>query len=116
MKTVALFLEAMSSNPIRVVITSFSVLVFWFYAAWSLGFTPVFGAGFASSEDVKGIKVELLDAAIINARIQYCTAPVGTPMKKYFLTQVNVKVREYQEITSVNYRLPACEELVLAST
>ena len=115
MKALTVFLEAMAHNPTRVVLTTTSVLFFWFYAAWSLGLTPALGAGFASSEDVKGIKIHLLDESIIHARIQYCTAPRGTPMKQYFLTQVNEKIREYREVTGVNYNLPACEELVVAS-
>ncbi len=116
MKEFGLFLEAMAHNPTRVVLTTTSVFVFWFFAAWSLGFAPVLGAGFASSEDVKGIKVQLLAKAIIDARIQYCTAPTGTRMKSYFLTQVNEKAREYRGETGISYSLPDCEELVLDTT
>ncbi len=115
MKAFALFLEAMAHSPTRVVLTTSSVLVFWVYAAWSLGLAPALGAGFASSEDVRGIKVYLLGESIVQARIQYCTAPRGTLMKQYFLAQVNEKTREYRDITGDVYRLPACEELVLVA-
>ncbi len=109
------FLEAMTHNPTRVVLTTTSVIIFWFYMSWSLGLAPAFGAGFASSEDVRGIKVQLLGEAIINARIQYCTAHRGTPMKQYFLKQVNEKTREYRDITGASYALPLCEELVVVA-
>lgn len=115
MKALMLFLEAMTHSPVRVVLTTTSVLMFWIFAAWSLGLAPVLGAGFASSEDVKGIKIHLLEESIVSARIQFCTASRGTPMKQYFLKQVNAKIREYRVITGNGYHLPACEELVLVS-
>lgn len=112
-ETMNLFFD--KNNRLRVVVVGVTVIAFWLFAAWTVGLAPAFGAGFASSEDVKGIKVQLLDSSIIQARIQYCTAPAGSRMKNYFLTQVNEKTREYRDLTGIAYSLPSCEELVVAA-
>ncbi len=109
------FISAMSNNAARVVLTTTSVVLFWVFGAWALGFAPVLGAGFARAEDVSVIKVYLLEDAILEARIRYCTAPNGTPMKSFFFKTVNQKVSEYRILTGFNYPLPTCEELVYAS-
>lgn len=111
--TISLFLDK-NSRP-RLVLVGITVVAFWVFATWSIGLVPAFGAGFARADDVKGITIHLLDQAIIQARIQYCTAPPGTPVRRYFLSQVNEKLLQYRHITGVSYPLPACEELVLAS-
>jgi len=112
-ETVSLFLDKNSRT--RLVIVGFTVVAFWFFAAWTVGLAPAFGAGFASSEDVKGIKVQLLSESIIQARIQYCTAPKGSRMKTFFSTQVNELTREYQDATGAAYSLPDCDELVFVA-
>lgn len=108
-----LFLDKNSRT--RLVVVGITVIAFWLFAGWTVGLAPAFGAGFASSEDVKGIKVQLLSESIIQARIQYCTAPAGSRMRQYFLSQVNEKAREYKSETGVTYSLPDCEELVVAA-
>lgn len=112
-EAVNMFLD--KSSKVRLAVVGVTCVSFWFFAAWTVGLAPAFGAGFASSEDVKGIKVQLLSESIIQARIQYCAAPIGSRMKGYFLTQVNEKTREYQKVTGAMYNLPDCEELVLVS-
>ena len=112
-ETVNLFLDKNSKT--RLAVVGATCVAFWLFAAWTVGLAPAFGAGFASSEDVKGIKIQLLSESIIQARIQYCTAPKGSRMKSYFLTQVNEKTREYQKATGAPYNLPDCEELVLVA-
>lgn len=112
-ETVNLFLDKNSRT--RLAVVGVTVVAFWLFAAWTVGLAPAFGAGFASSEDVKQISVQLLSKAIIDARVQYCTAPRGSRMKSYFLTQVNEKTREYQTATGHRYNLPDCEELVVAT-
>lgn len=109
------FISAMSNNAARVVLTTTSVVLFWIFGAWALGFAPVFGSGFARAEDVSVIQVYLLEDAIIEARIRYCTAPNGTPVKRFFLKTVNQKVSEYRVLTNINYALPLCIELVYAA-
>lgn len=108
-------MEAMSNSKKRVVITTTSVFVFWLFALWSLGFVSVFGSGFARAEDVQSVQATLLENAIIEARIRYCTAPAGHPTKQFFLKAVNEKLGEYKAVTDLNYPLPLCEELVVAS-
>jgi len=115
MSALVAFIEAMSNNPTRVVLTTTSVVLFWVFAAWTLGFAPAFGSGFARSEDVSVIQAYLLEDAIMEARIRYCTAPNGTPMKSFFFKTVNQKVAEYYTLTGLNYPLPTCEELVYAA-
>ncbi len=112
-ETVNLFLDKNSRT--RLAVVGVTVVAFWLFAAWTVGLAPAFGAGFASSEDVKQISVQLLSKAIIDARIQYCTAPRGSRMKTYFSTQVNDMTREYRDTTGSSYNLPDCEELVVAS-
>ncbi len=109
------FLNVLSNSKQRVMLTTSSVLVFWFFAAWSLGMVPAFGAGFARAEDVSAVQAQLLETAIIEARIRFCTAPNGTPAKQFFLRAVNEKLTAYQDLTDVPYPLPLCEELVVAS-
>ncbi len=109
------FISAMSNNAARVVLTTTSVVLFWVFGAWALGFAPVLGAGFARAEDVSVIQAYLLEDAIIEARIRYCTAPNGTPVKQFFLKTVNQKVAEYRTLTNINYALPLCVELVYAA-
>lgn len=99
----------------RLVVTGFSVFTFWFFMAWSLGFVPALGAGFARAEDVHSVQAHLLENAIIEARIRYCTAPNGTPSKVFYLKSVNEKTAEYRDLTEISYPLPTCEELVVAS-
>lgn len=77
--------------------------------------SPVFGAGFAKAEDVQMIQAQLLESTIIETRIRYCTAPVGTPSKQFFLKAVNEKLNDYKSLTGSDYPLPLCEELVVAS-
>ena len=96
-ETVNLFLDKNSKS--RLAVVGITCVAFWLFAAWTVGLAPAFGAGFASSEDVKGIKVQLLSESIITARIQFCTAPKGSRMKTFFSTQVNELTREYQEAT-----------------
>ncbi len=104
--------QAMTQSASRVVVTTFSVVLFWGFAAWSLGFMPALGAGFASAESVTSIQISLVEDAIIERRIRYCEAPAGSAVKRFFLKVVNEKVIQYMELTGlVNYNLPACEEV-----
>ncbi len=103
--------HAMTQSASRVVATTLSVLMFWVFAAWSIGLVPAFGAGFASADTVKYIQVSLVEDAIIERRIRYCEAPRGSAVKRFFLKVVNQKVIQYMELTGANYNLPACEEV-----
>lgn len=109
------FVTFLADSRHRVMVTTTSMIVFWLFAAWSLGMLSAFGAGFARAEDVKSVQSTLLEQGIIEARTRYCQAPNGTPMKNYFLKAVNDKLVEYKELTGLQYPLPQCEELVLAS-
>ena len=109
------FMDAMSNSKKRVVVTTVSVVIFWVFVLWALGAIPALGAGFARAEDVKSIQAQLLEEAIIEARIRYCTAPNGHPTKRFFLTAVNDKLAAYKLLTDREYSLPLCEELVVAS-
>lgn len=109
------FMEAMTNSKKRVMITTTSVLVFWLFALWSLGLITALGAGFARAEDVQSVQATLLENAIIEARIRYCTSPRGHPTKAFFLKAVNAKLSEYKDLTDHEYPLPLCEELVVAS-
>lgn len=109
------FFTLLSNSKQRVMLTTTSVLVFWLFAAWSLGMVPAFGQGFARAEDVRSVQATLLENAIIEARIRYCSAPNGTQSKQFFLRAVNEKLVEYKSLTGAPYPLPLCEELVVAS-
>lgn len=113
--TVREFLELMANSTYRVAITTTSMVFFWIFIAWSLGLTPAFGSGFARAEDVKSVQASLLENAIIEARIRYCTAPNGHPTKSFFLKAVNAKLVEYKDLTDSDYPLPLCEELVVVA-
>jgi len=108
-------LDAMTNSKKRVVVTTTSVVVFWLFAVWSLGFAPAFGEGFARAEDVQSVRATLLENAIIEARIRYCTAPNGHTTKSFFLKTVNYKLAAFKVLTDREYPLPLCEELVVAS-
>ena len=90
----------------------FTIIAFWFFAAWSIGMVPAFGAGFASQTDVKQIQTSLLEASILDLRIRYCSAPDGTDVKRYFFGQTQGKVRQYKEATGSDFLLPPCKDLV----
>ena len=109
------FLAAMIQSPSRVAFTTISVSLFWIFAAWSLGFVPAFGAGFASAESVTSIQVSLVEDAIIERRIRYCEAPPGSAVKKFFLKIVNEKVIDYLKLTGTSYTLPNCKELIVGT-
>lgn len=115
MKGLALFLEAMANSTYRVAITTTSVVFFWAFIWWSLGFAPAFGSGFARADDLQSVQATLLENAIIEARKQYCLAPNGTEAKIFYLKTVNRRVTDYRNLTDSNYPLPRCEELVFAS-
>lgn len=104
--------EAMTNSRPRVVATTLSVIIFWVFAAWSLGFVPAFGAGFASAETVNYIQISLVETAIIDRRTRYCEAPRGSDVRKFFLKSVSEKLIEYRMLTGADYNLPTCEELV----
>lgn len=116
MSAILSFLSAVLNSPSRVAFTTVSVSLFWIFAAWSLGFVPAFGAGFASAESVTYIQVSLAEDAIIERRIRYCEAPSGSRVKKFFLKLVNEKVIEYHVLTGTNYALPNCKELIVELT
>ncbi len=110
------FLAAMINSPSRVAFTTVSVVLFWFFASWSLGFVPAFGAGFASAESVTAIQISLVEDAIIERRIRYCEAPSGSAVRRFFLKVVNQKVILYMELTGfTSYTLPTCEELTVGT-
>jgi hypothetical protein len=111
------FLLAMVQSPSRAAFTTVSVVLFWFFASWSIGLVPAFGAGFASAESVTAIQISLVEDAIIERRIRYCEAPAGSAVKRFFLKVVNQKVIQYMELTGlVNYNLPDCEEVTANGT
>lgn len=111
------FCTALVNSSLRVAFTTVSVIFLWAFAAWSLGFAPVFGAGFASAESVTAIQISLVEDAIIERRIRYCEAPSGSAVKRFFLKVVNQKVIQYMELTGLtNYNLPACEEVTANGT
>lgn len=109
------FFLMLSNSGHRVMLTTTSMVFFWLFAGWSFGVLPALGAGFAKAEDVSAVQAQLLENAIIEARIRYCTAPPGTPMKQFFLKAVNGKMGDYKELTGSDYPLPLCEELVVAA-
>ena len=108
-------LKLLADSTYRAMITTSSIVVFWFFAAWSMGFFPAAGQGFARAEVVESIQAAMLENTIIEARIRYCYAPNGTPTKLFFQKTVNEKVNAYRILTGVTYPLPRCEELVVAS-
>ncbi len=116
MSAILTFLTAVLNSPSRVAFTTVSVSLFWILIAWSLGFVPALGAGFASAESVTSIQVSLVEDAIIERRIRYCEAPDGSTVKKFFLKIVNEKVIAYFKLTGTSYALPNCKELIVEST
>ena len=82
------------------------------FIVWSLGFAPVLGAGFARADDVASIQASLLETAIIDVRIRYCSAPDGSDAKRYFFKSTQEKIRAYETKTQTTFPLPPCKDLV----
>lgn len=92
--------------------SAITIVAFWVFVAWSFGAIPAWGSGFAKASDVKAIKVSLLEAAILEDRIRYCSAPDGTDVKAYFSSQTQTKIRIYRDSTGSSFHLPPCKDLV----
>jgi hypothetical protein len=108
-------LQLLANSTYRVIFTTISMVSFWIMLLWAFGYVPAFGQGVARQEDVSRIQQTLLESAIIEARIRYCSSPNGTPTKRFFLADVNTKLESYFKLTGRNYPLPSCEELVFAN-
>ena len=75
-------------------------------------------SAFASSEDMKEVKVFNLDTQIIDARERQCKAIASstpqnsnTDAKRFAVDRLNRLIREYKKVTGDTYRVPRCEEL-----
>lgn len=100
------------NGNVRRAIVVFSIVMFWLFAGWTLGILPAFGAGFARAETMNRVEANQIESSILNRRIRYCSAPVGSETSLFFLKSVNEKLKEYFQLTSLSYNLPTCPELV----
>ncbi len=114
-KTVTEFLFNGDGRP-KVVVQVVTLSAFWFFAGWSLGLAPAFGQGFARAEGLSAVQAIMLEDAIMDRRIRYCSAPDGSEMKVFFAKSVNEKLAEYFSLTGINYNIPTCPELVYVAS
>lgn len=71
-------------------------------------FSPFGHHGFAYASDVKGIKTELLEQRIFDARLLQCNAST-TESRRFYTAKVQELLSKFRE--SGYYRLPSCEEV-----
>lgn len=63
------------------------------------------------NDDVRAIKVVMLEDRAFNLRAQQCRSMAAKQPSAAYREQLQDVLRKYQEITGAEYRLPGCEEL-----
>jgi hypothetical protein len=77
---------------------------------WACGFLEFAQlGGFAYASDVRGIRSEILERSIFDARIRQCTA-TSPESKRFYANQVQELLGRLQ-LVQPNYRLPSCNEV-----
>ena len=74
------------------------------------GITPWFD-GFARADDMRALRVHLLDEELLALRVAQCTAVPGGVIKKEYLHRIEIAEAEYFSIEHVQYREPLCSDL-----
>lgn len=82
--------------------------------AW--GFTPLF-PGFAKADgQVQDMRVEQLETALFDLRVQQCEASVLKKPTISYTEKMLEKQRVYERLRGKPYDLPDCRDLVTASS
>lgn len=88
----------------------FAVFVLSVSTLFSYGiFTWLGFQGFARADDMKSIKVELLEERIFGVRLLHCNATT-VESRQFYAAKVQELLRKFRE-TEGQYRLPSCDEV-----
>lgn len=92
-----------------------SQLLLWGFFWWAIGMgsalgIDALGMGFARAETVSRIEVQLLSQSILETRIRQCNAS-SAEGRRYFLTLLQEKLKQYHDLTGQDYPLPSCADL-----
>lgn len=98
--------------------TVVSVLMWIAFAAYAEGRLP-FYAGYATQEEVKGMKVQIdrveirqLEITLLLTRQGQCGAIKKGGDSTFYTQRLNELLRDYRQITGENWRIPDCSEVV----
>jgi hypothetical protein len=121
----SLFAKGMGLKPGqgKLLIRSFWVILVTTYMLWGIGALAYLGiaAPYASAEetaavksDVLSIKVQLLEEALLEARLKQCKAieSGSEETKRFYFERLQEKMTAYYKATDRNYLVPTCAEIL----